>query len=623
MARCPSATCAASARSSCAPATATSRARARSTVAARLNRLLDSARAHGPHVVAVLVAGLLAAVIGVVGQLTHLLPGVQSDTVALRFPARQATTPNDVVVVGIDDVTFSDLSLQWPFPRRYHAKAIDRLKAAGARTIVYDVQFTEPTDDRDDEALFESVRRAGNVVLATSETDDRGRTNVLGGDANVAAAHAVVGASNLPTGAGGVFEKVTHSALGIDTLAVAAAKRAGATVPKASDFPSGGAWIDYAGGPGTVRTVSFSDVYRGKVDPSVFRGKTVVVGASAPALQDVHATPASPHAVMSGPEIQANAIRTVSHGLSVRSAPLWYDLFAIVMLAMAPALAGLRARPLAIGLVAPLVGIGWIAAAQLAFSAGWLVAVVWPLAALLMGTTGTIAARYLAELGERRRVTVYSELLERRVHERTEELRETQLEIVRRLAQAAESRDGDTGQHIERMSLLCERLALAIGWSVTDAELLRHAAALHDVGKIGIPDRVLLKPGKLDDEEWKVMKTHAMIGASMLADSRSELLQVAESIARTHHERWDGTGYPARLRAEEIPLVGRICSICDVYDALVSPRPYKDPWAADDAIAEITAQSGRQFDPQLVEAFVGLLAADERPARQDAATAAR
>ena len=592
---------------------------------AALHRLLDAGRAHGSHVLPVLVAGVLAAAVGVTAQLTNLLPGVQSDSVALRFQARQATTPNDVVVVGVDDVTFSDLHRQWPFPRRWHGRVIDRLHAAGARTIVYDVQFTEPTDERNDLALYNAVRRAGNVVLATSETDAQGHTNVLGGDANLAAAHAVAAASNLPTGPGGVFQRFTHSALGIDTLAVAAAKRSGGPPLPPSDFQHGGAWIDYRGGPGTFRTVSFSDVYSGKVDPSVFKGKIVVVGASAPALQDVHATPAAAHSVMSGAEIQANAIWTAIHGLPLRSAPRWFDLLAIVLLALAPALAGLRARPLAVGLVTPLVGIGWIGASQLAFGAGWVVAVVWPLGALLMGSTGTIAARYLAELGERRRVTVYSELLERRVHERTEELRETQLEVVRRLAQAAESRDGDTGQHIERMSRLCERLGLALGWSVAEAELLRHASALHDVGKIGIPDRVLLKPGKLVGEEWEVMKTHATRGASMLADSRSDLLQVAESIARTHHERWDGTGYPARLRGEDIPLVGRICSICDVFDALVSPRPYKEAWPVADALAEIAAQKGRQFDPDLVEVFLGLFPAEQHGARapeHDAAPAA-
>jgi CHASE2 domain-containing sensor protein len=584
-----------------------------------LKRLLDSGRARGPHVVAVLVTGALAATVGVIAQLTDLLPGVQGDTVALRFQARDSHRPPDLVVVGIDDVTFSDLRRQWPFPRRFHAQAIDRLRAAGARTIVYDVQFTEPTDERDDLALFDAIRRAGNVVLATTETDGKGHTNVLGGDENVRAAHAVVGASNLPTGPGGVFLRVPHTTLGIDTLAVAAAKRAGTVPPPASEFEPDGAWIDYRGGPGTIRTVSFSDLIRGRVDPRILRNKIVVVGASAPSLQDVHATPAA-DSLMSGPEIQANAIWTTTRDIPLRTAPLWFDLLAIIALALAPAIAGLRARPLAVALVAPLVGVLWLIIAQLAFGAGWVVAVVWPLAALLMGTTGTIAARYLAELTERRRVTIYNEVLERRVRERTEELRETQLEVVRRLAQAAESRDGDTGAHIERMSLLCERLARHIGWSVADAELLRHAAALHDVGKIGIPDRVLLKPGKLDGEEREVMKRHTAIGAGMLSDSRSEMLKLAEDIARTHHEHWDGAGYPAGLAGEEIPLAGRICSICDVYDALVSPRPYKNPWAPAEALAEIAAQRGRQFDPELVDAFLELWPEEIRP-RRDATPA--
>ena len=121
---------------------------------------------------------------------------------------------------------------------------------------------------------------------------------------------------------------------------------------------------------------------------------------------------------------------------------------------------------------------------------------------------------------------------------------------------------------------------------------------------------MLLKPGKLDPDEWEVMKTHAAIGASILADSRSELLQLAEVVARTHHERWDGAGYPAGLRGSEIPLAGRICAICDVFDALVSARPYKEPWPVGDALAEIAAQSGRQFDPELVRAFLDLWPAD-------------
>jgi putative two-component system response regulator len=163
------------------------------------------------------------------------------------------------------------------------------------------------------------------------------------------------------------------------------------------------------------------------------------------------------------------------------------------------------------------------------------------------------------------------------------------------------------------MSMLCERLARSIGWTVEDAERLRHAGALHDVGKIGIPDRVLLKPAKLDPEERAIMERHATIGAAMLADSRSEMLQLAETVARTHHERWDGGGYPNGLSGEDIPLAGRIAAICDVYDALVSPRPYKHPWPEAQALGEIAAQRGRQFDPGLVDAFLELWPADVRP----------
>ena len=173
------------------------------------------------------------------------------------------------------------------------------------------------------------------------------------------------------------------------------------------------------------------------------------------------------------------------------------------------------------------------------------------------------------------------------VRRRTEQLRDAQFEVIARLAQAAESRDGDTGEHIHRIGFLCERLALQIGFDPARAYMLRHASALHDVGKIGIPDNVLLKPGALDQDEWRIMQSHTAKGAEILAGSASPLIQMAEMIARTHHERWDGTGYPQGLKGEQIPLVGRICAVCDVYDALGSTRPYKDAWPLPRILEEI------------------------------------
>jgi putative two-component system response regulator len=219
---------------------------------------------------------------------------------------------------------------------------------------------------------------------------------------------------------------------------------------------------------------------------------------------------------------------------------------------------------------------------------------------------------YLVEIWEHRLAELYGERLERTVRTRTAELRETQLEVILRLARAAELRDDDTGAHIERVGRVCEQLALQVGLSGEEAERLRLASALHDVGKIGVPDSILQKAGELTSEEWERMKAHTQTGGELLAGSRSPLIQMAEVIARTHHERWDGSGYPAGLRGEEIPLVGRICAICDVFDALCARRPYKDPWPFELVIREILAKRGSHFDPALVDAFLVIAPGLER-----------
>jgi len=195
-------------------------------------------------------------------------------------------------------------------------------------------------------------------------------------------------------------------------------------------------------------------------------------------------------------------------------------------------------------------------------------------------------------------------VLEEKVRERTRELEASQLEVLERLAQAAEFRDDDTGRHTRRVGQMAALLAAQMGLPDEQVEIMRQAAPLHDVGKIGISDTILLKPGKLSDEEFDTIKGHAAIGARLLAEGRSSFVNIAEIIALSHHERWDGRGYPRGLREEEIPLEGRIVAIADVFDALTHERPYKKAWPSEAAREEIERQSGKQFDPRVVEAFL-------------------
>jgi len=196
-------------------------------------------------------------------------------------------------------------------------------------------------------------------------------------------------------------------------------------------------------------------------------------------------------------------------------------------------------------------------------------------------------------------------ILDERVRERTQDLENAQLELLHRLALAAEYRDDNTGRHTHRVGELAAILAVAVGFSEQDAQVIRMAAPLHDLGKIGIPDRILLKPDKLTAEEYQTIKTHTVIGARMLSGSKFPILQLAETIALNHHERWDGNGYRG-LQSEAIPIEARIVSMADAFDVVTHERPYKRASQVNDAIAEINSQKGRQFDPHLVDAFTEL-----------------
>jgi len=311
---------------------------------------------------------------------------------------------------------------------------------------------------------------------------------------------------------------------------------------------------------------------------------------------------------MPGPEIQANAIWTALHDNPLAEVPGWIAVLLLVGVGLAGPLCMLALGPLRGAALALVAGGAYAGGAQVAFNGGTVLPVAAPLLALAAGAVAAMLAGAAAEAAERRRVARLNTGLETAVRLRTSELEETQLEIVQRLARAAELRDDETGQHIERMSRLCELVALELGQSPEQAETLRRAAVLHDVGKIGLPDGILRKPGRLTEEEVAVMRQHTLVGAELLAGSRSAVLRLAEIVALTHHERWDGSGYPAGLAADAIPLEGRIAAVCDVFDALVSPRPYKAAWPLHDARAEIAAGRGAHFDAAVADALLAVVA---------------
>jgi putative two-component system response regulator len=181
------------------------------------------------------------------------------------------------------------------------------------------------------------------------------------------------------------------------------------------------------------------------------------------------------------------------------------------------------------------------------------------------------------------------------------------MHAIQCLGKAAEYRDNETGMHVVRMSKTSARIAKELGWDDDQCDLILHASPMHDIGKIGIPDHILLKPGELDIDEWEIMQSHTSIGGKILSTSGSDLFRAAAEIAETHHEKWDGSGYPEGLIGEEIPIMSRIVAVSDTFDALISERPYKKPWPVQEAVTYVRENSGKHFDPEVIEAFTNCL----------------
>ncbi len=352
-----------------------------------------------------LAVGVLAAAAGIAAYATHLLRTPELDLVDTRFSIRgDRKPPQKLVVVDIDARTFDDLDLRWPFPRHVHGTVIDQLRKAGAKVIAYDVQFTEPTSVREDNALINAVDRAHNVVLATTEVDRKGGTNIFGGDYVLRQIGARPANSLTIEDQDGVIRRVPYEVDKLKGFGVVTAERAlGHPVPK-SEFDGDTALIDWAGPPGTIPSISLSRVAAGKFPKELVKDAIVIVGPSAPTLQDLHSTAVSGDQLMSGAEIQANAAATVMQGVPLTEAPGWLNIMLIVLMAAIPSGVSLRLPALRSALVALAAGAIFAVAAQLAFNNGTVISVVYPLLALVIGTVGMLGASYFVATVERERV---------------------------------------------------------------------------------------------------------------------------------------------------------------------------------------------------------------------------
>jgi adenylate cyclase len=354
-----------------------------------------------------LIVFLVATAIGLVFYATGLLKALEAQSVDARFAVRGAqSTPDEIVVVGVDDVTFDELQKhRWPFPRSLEARVIENLTKDGAKAIAVDIQFTEQTTPRQDDALIEAVEGAPGVVLSTTETNGHGESRIFGGEEIVHSAGARAGDTVVPIESGGTTRKMLYDYEGLKSFGVVAAEAMTGKPISPTEFDGDGkAWIDYRGPPDTFRNVSFSRVLRGKVPASVFRGKTVVIGATAPSLQDLHATSTTGDELMSGPELQASAIWTAAHGFPLSSSATVIDLILIILLAAAAAAATLWLKPPPALAAAVVLGLAYALATQLAFDSGTVLPVVYPLIALTLSALGALAVNYLLTSFERQRV---------------------------------------------------------------------------------------------------------------------------------------------------------------------------------------------------------------------------
>jgi adenylate cyclase len=334
-----------------------------------------------------------------------VLDDSELDTVDARFSIRgDLAPPEDIVIVGIDDPSITELGERWPFPRTLHAEAIKQLRADGARVIGYDVQFTEPSENPDDDQeLADAIAQAGNVVLATTIVDDRGRTNVFGGDEILRTLRTRAAYAGYATDPGRVVRRMAHDLEKLETLAVAIVERAQERQVPKDEFPTERPWIDYHG-KANVKTIPFYRVVRGEVPKGTFEDKIVIVGATSPILQDVHPTSVSSDNYMYGVEVLANSVSTLIRDFPLREAPAWTTVALILLFGAVGPLIAIRFGPLRAALIGLGLAILYALFVQIIFNTGVIVGFLYPLVSLAFGVVGALAVAVVLNAFERQRV---------------------------------------------------------------------------------------------------------------------------------------------------------------------------------------------------------------------------
>jgi adenylate cyclase len=350
-----------------------------------------------------LAVATLAAGLGLVAYATNVFRRQEFQTIDARFQIRgKHKPPSNIVIVAIDEPTVAALNQRVPFPRHYQAGVISRLSRAGASVIGMDIQFTQPTDPYDDNALINAIGAAHNIVLATTDIGPHGTNNVLGGGSLVTQLGARAAAALFSADSDGSIRRTSYAVSGLPTLDAAIADDYSGHPVAAARIGTGSQPIDYYGPPGTFPTISFSRVYNGNFPANMFRGKIVLVGDTRAVDQDLHQTPTG--TLMAGVEIHANAVATILDGVPLHFSPAWADVLLILLVGIFVPLASLRVHPMRALLSGVLLAVGYTIAAQLAFNGGNIITYIYPMFALTLATVTTLAVIYVGEAFERQHV---------------------------------------------------------------------------------------------------------------------------------------------------------------------------------------------------------------------------